>query len=185
MGYSQLGLISKPLSHKVTAWELISAVRVDSGMANKPSEIVVDVQGYTFVYCQWYIQNGDGSTVQPAVTVNASGADGNHIYSHIYSNNNTRGIKASGSGNAFNLVQGTLPTDGWGVTGYFLYAKPLATSEGHLIGFAGGDYGDGDNYPQPTVVAGIFDHLTEPMTVMRFPNADDYDNFSAQLWGVR
>tara|TARA_R110000751_G_scaffold20837_2_gene60618 strand:+ start:16634 stop:17191 length:558 start_codon:yes stop_codon:yes gene_type:complete len=185
MGYSQLGLISKPLSHKVTAWELISAVRVDSGMANKPSEIVVDVQGYTFVYCQWYIQNGDGSTVQPAVTVNASGANSDHNWSHIYSNSNTMGIKASGSGNAINLVQGILPTDGWGVTGYFLYAKPLATSEGHLVGFAGGDYGDADNYPQPTVVAGIFDHLTEPMTVMRFPNADDYDNFSAQLWGVR
>ena len=185
MGYSQLGLISKPLSHKVTAWELISAVRVDSGMANKPSEIVVDVKGYTFVYCQWYIQNGDGSTVQPAVTVNASGADSNHIWSHNYSNNNTMGIKASGSGNAINLVQGVLPTDGYGVTGYFLYAKPLATSEGHLVGFAGGDYGDTDNYPQPTCVAGIFDHLTEPMTVMRFPDADDYDNFSAQLWGVR
>ena len=72
-----------------------------------------------------------------------------------------------------------------GVTGYFLYAKPLATSEGHLVGFSGGDYGDTDNYPKPTCVAGIFDHLTEPMTVMRFPDADDYDNFSAPLWGVR
>ena len=186
MANSQLGAISKPLSHRVTAWELISAVHVNSGMANKPSEIVVDVKGYTFVYCQWYIQNGDGSTVQPAVTVNASGADSNHAWAHLHGNeSNEVALKTTGTGNAINLVQGILPTDGWGASGYFLYAKPLATSEGHLVGFAGGDYGNGDNWHKTTIVAGMFAHLTEPMTVMRFPNADDYDNFSAQLWGVR
>jgi len=183
MGYSQLGAISKPSTHKVTAWELISAVRVDSGTPNKPSEIVVNVQGYTFVYCQWYIQNGDGSTVQMQVSLNTSGADANHLYTQMYGIGDS--AKETGSGNAMNIIKGVLPTDGWGATGYFLYAKPLGGSEGHLIGFSGGDYGDGDDYMYPTLTAGIFDNLSQPMTVVRFANADDFDNFSAQLWGVR
>ena len=140
---------------------------------------------YTFVYCQWYLQNGDGSTVQMEVSLNTTGTDSNHYYAHIYGSDSTEGIKATGSGNTIQLIQGTLPTDGWGSTGSFLYAKPLGTSEGHLIGFAGGDYGDTDNYMKPTLVSGMFDHLTQPMTVVRFANADDFDNFSAQLWGIR
>ena len=183
MGYSQLGAISGPLSHKVSGFELISAVRVDSGTPNKPSEIVVNVADYNFVYCQWYIQNGDGSTVQMEVSLNTTGTDSNHSYTHMYGIGDS--AKATGSGNTLQLIQGTLPTDGWGATGYFLYAKPLGTSEGHLIGFSGGDYGDADDYMKPTLVAGMFDHLTQPMTVVRFANADDFDNFSAQLWGVR
>tara|TARA_R100000655_G_scaffold92526_2_gene133681 strand:- start:1601 stop:2152 length:552 start_codon:yes stop_codon:yes gene_type:complete len=183
MGYSQLGAISKPLAHKVTAWELISAVRVDSGTPNKPSEIAVNVQGYTFVYCQWYIQNGDGSTVQMQVNLNTTGTTSNHEWTQMYGVDDS--AKQTGSGSTLDIIKGVLPTDGWGATGYFLYAKPLGSSEGHLIGFSGGDYGDTDNYLYPTLTAGIFDNLSQPMTVVRFANANNFDNFSAQLWGVR
>ena len=191
MGYSQLGAISKPLSHKVTAWELISAIHVNSGMANKPSEIAVDVRSYTFVYCQWYVQNGDGSTYQPALRVNISGGE-THSATHFYNSLpssppsvNEVVLSANGAGSdEFNLVKGVLPTDGWGVSGYFLYAKPLASSVGHLIGYAGGDSGDAD-LTMNTLVSGLFPDTSEPMTVLRFPDTDDCDNFSAQLWGVR
>ena len=35
------------------------------------------------------------------------------------------------------------------------------------------------------IVKNVTSHYTKDEFIKRFPNADDYDNFSAQLWGVR